>query len=489
MRKPLLCLLLAVAGCTDEYTDDGYGNDQLPVANDDHIMLAEDHGLMLSSLRDNDVNVGIIEVLEMPEHGTIAGGNYTPYPGYFGPDRFTYKGKYTQYSSGVAQATVYVLIGSDGIAYEHSSLLADGNAHDLATGDVDGDGKIDLVTCNSQLNEMTVFRNTTTVEGNFSVDRYRFEGGAQPIRVALADLDGDSRVDVVTAAYDGLAIFRNVTAPQGPLAFAAPQRLGNFISYGVVVADIDGDGIQDLAALESAGTWTDGKLHVWLNRSSPGAFSFGTSTNFPTPSAPIRIVAVDADDDGRADLAVLGDEKLALFVNATSIGATVPAFAARIDRGTAPYPINLFVVDLDGDARREIGVLHKYGYLWIYANRTSGPQPPSFEAARVVEVPYYTAQVAPAELDGDGVIDLVGASGGDSPFSFLQNRSLPQSYDFELAEAKVADIATRKLAGFAEPTAMAFVDLDGVAPLEIVVASRYGGSGTGTAGLRVLFGP
>jgi hypothetical protein len=53
----------------------------------------------------------------------------------------------------------------------------------------------------------------------------------------------------------------------------------------------------------------------------------------------------------------------------------------------------------------------------------------------------------------------------------------------------LVDVETRKLATFATPTALSFVDLDGVAPLEIVVASSANFGNPYSIGLRVLFGP
>ena len=64
-------------------------------------------------------------------------------------------------------------------------------------------------------------------------------------------------------------------------------------------------------------------------------------------AAVTRIIAVDADGNGQADRAGLADGTLALFVNATAVGATVPAFDARLDRGTAPSPKMMFLADLD----------------------------------------------------------------------------------------------------------------------------------------------
>jgi hypothetical protein len=486
MTKPSLFILLAIAGCTDHYSDDGGDTKPPPVANDDHIMIGEDQSLDLKMLTANDENVQYTTVVDMPQHGTISSGVYRPEPAYFGPDTFTYTGKGDYYGGASAPATVYLLVTSDGIAYEHSQSLTDRSANDLAVGDIDGDGKVDLVSCNTNLNEIDVYRNVTAAPGQYAVDEYRFEGGTYPAHVAVADLDRDGRADVITAADDGLTILRNITMTGGPLAFAAPARLGNVSMDDVVAADIDGDGITDLAAIGAPNYYSSGTLHVWLNQSTSGTLAFGAEATFATAVSPTRLAEVDADDDGRVDLAVLGGASLSMFVNATSAGATIAAFQARIDRATAPNPLSMFLLDLDGDGRKEIGVFHQYGDLWIYANNAT-TSTPSFEAARALDVPSYIALVQPADVDGNGVMDLIGAATGDAPFTYLTNHSQLQSYSFDAVDAEISDVATRRLAGFATPTAMQFVELDGVAPAEMVVASRAGNPGT--AGLRVLFGP
>lgn len=476
-HRSIVCLLL-LGACDHDGSD---YNDPIPVVTDDRVALAEDESFRLLDLAVNDVDVNAITVVEMPAHGTITmAGEYVPEPGYFGPDRFVYAGKYLSYGSveDAPRAVVEIDIASDGIAFEHSKLVGETNANDMAAGDFDGDGRVDLVTCNVQRNEMTVFRNLTTGEGAYMLEPYVFEGGPQPIAIAVADVDGDGRLDVVTAANNGVMIYRNLTV--GPLAFAGPVVLGaGLVVTDVVATDLDGNGTVDVAAIESGSTYPyPARMHVWANQ---GNLVFATDLVYSTPKSPTDIVAVDADADGRDDLAVLAADQLSLFVNATTSGL---AFAARVDRGTGPQPLSLFLADLDEDGHRELGVQHNYGSLWIYANR--GAASPIFEAARVIELPYATTLVQPAEIDGDGKLDLVGAAGGAAPFSFLANRSQPQVFAFDVAEANVSDIATRKLANFASPTALSFVELDGVAPLEIVVASKAASGGT--AGLRVLFG-
>src|ERR1041385_9165296 len=272
MRKLALCLLV-LGACSTDYGDDdscdycgggsGSGSSGYPTpqANDDHIMRDEDSTLSFSTLMANDVNVQTIKVVDAPLHGTINGSYYTPDPGYFGVDQFTYDGKYTDYASQPSsRAHVYHLINSVGIPYETAAMLASTNAQDLAAGDVDGDGKIDLVTCNDYLNQMTVFVNTTSAAGKYSVEPHTFEGGTSPQRIVVADIDGDGKQDILTAASNGVNVFRNITT--GPLAFDGPVTLAANMT-ALVVVDLDGDGKKDLAAVEGQPYYSSGYLHAW----------------------------------------------------------------------------------------------------------------------------------------------------------------------------------------------------------------------------------
>ncbi|MDB4959225.1 MAG: hypothetical protein JWO36_6794 [Myxococcales bacterium] len=78
--------------------------------------------------------------------------------------------------------------------------------------------------------------------------------------------------------------------------------------------------------------------------------------------------------------------------------------------------------------------------------------------------------VAPIDLDGQGGLDLI-AAGRSTPFSMLFNNSAQSSgYSFDARTGMVGTAGTHQRAESA-PRAIAFVDMDRVPPLEIVVAS------------------
>lgn len=489
-RCLVLCLVLSGA-CDSSETSE---TDPRPpvVAHDDSFTIAEDGTGTISQgkLLENDENLPFLsspgfKIVTPPAHGTFA-TSYEPAPGYFGADSFVYSVR-DSYGN-VSMATVTIEITSDNIPYESATQIDTGRAAGIAAGDIDGDGRIDLVTIETATSSAVVLANRTQAAGQYEVERFGFEGGHQPVAVAVADVDGDGRLDIITAARsDGLVVLRNLTVSGGPISFAGPAYLPTRNAVGVVAADFDGDSRPDLAAIDDY----DDAVEVWLNA---GGGTFGPRTAFAAPADPVQLLVDDADGNGSSDLAMLGrgTGQLSILLNATSAGATTPVFGARLDRGTGSQPSNMFLADLDGDGDREIAVLHDSEALWIYANQSAAPATPSFEAARVLNLPgpFSTADrtlIAAVDLDGQGPLDMMLATQGATPCTFLTNRSVQQgSYTFDTADAFIGDPTLRKRVAYGAPSGVLFAELDGVPPVEIVVSAKDGAGGQ--AGVFVLFG-
>ncbi|MBL0201594.1 MAG: VCBS repeat-containing protein [Chitinophagaceae bacterium] len=101
----------------------------------------------------------------------------------------------------------------------------------IRTGDIDGDGKLDIVVSRDSnyngIGIITVFRNTSTV-GNISFAAYlNFPSGNSQNDLAIRDMDGDGRSDVISSTGDPsrFVILRNISTV-GNIAFAPKTSFG-----------------------------------------------------------------------------------------------------------------------------------------------------------------------------------------------------------------------------------------------------------------------
>ena len=337
----------------------------------------------------------------------------------------------------------------------------------------------DLGTGSDGLNAKTIF---TTWDGPVEVLADSSHGADHPVSVAIADLDGDGDLDLVapdTSPDDGcnpnsVGIFRQTAS--GQYSFFAPP-LGGPNSTGnpwvAQPADLDQDGRLDLvvAAHGSTSSSNDGDRLVLFFQQPDGSFAEGAQTlGDPVITAgPASIVVADLNGDGKPDIvsANLNANDLTVFFQ-TGSGHFRSTPVVLGDLASTGGAISVDVADLDGDGLLDLVSANSVSQsLTIFYQRAPGTfDPVPFPVGR------YPLTIAPvsvvaADLDGDGRVDLACAdsTGNDIKIFF-------QSPDGTFDEPHAVTLGSQS--STASPDHLVAVDLDGDGDTDLVVANRVG---------------
>ena len=212
----------------------------------------------------------------------------------------------------------------------------------MALGDLNNDGRNDIVTANSSSNSISVIPASGASFGstlNIPVS------GSRPISVAVGDLNNDNKLDVVTVNV--ISHNLSILLGDGAGGFATPLLVsGGPDPLNVVIANFNNDGNLDLAVTNGfpAG------VNILLG---DGAGGFGATVSTPAQLSPFGLTAADFNIDGNVDLALTirnADSVNVLLGDGTGhfVLASTPAV------GTAPGPIT--AGDLNGDGKPDLAV-------------------------------------------------------------------------------------------------------------------------------------
>lgn len=174
--------------------------------------------------------------------------------------------------------------------------LAATRTYDVDLGDLDGDGDLDLFAAGYGETDR-IYRNDGT--GTFTLAGPLPPHKAFHTSAVLGDVDGDGDLDIVAGTFQGSShLYLNT----GNLRFvdaSSQLLLGDMSTYDVELADLDGDGDLDLIFAN-----THNPSVVAIN-DGKGRFQPLPRQDFFTPDDPAYDVQVlDADGDGALDILI-----------------------------------------------------------------------------------------------------------------------------------------------------------------------------------------
>lgn len=264
-------------------------------------------------------------------------------------------------------SSVSVLLGNgDGTfvaAVNFSTGAFGSNPYSVAVGDLNADGRLDLAVANVGTDNVAVLLNTAPTGAavpSFAA-HVDFAVGDGPFSVAIGDLSGDGRPDLVTANEynDTVSVLVSSTA-----AGAAVPSFAAHVAYAaadgplsVALGLLNADGSLDVAA---ANIFAGRNVSVLVGN---GDGTLAAATNYPLPTtagSPYAVRTGDFDGDGNLDLATAnfnGPSASVLLGDGSgtfSVGGTYPT-------GSSPYSVA--VGDFNGDGKPDLVTSNFFGTI------------------------------------------------------------------------------------------------------------------------------
>jgi hypothetical protein len=337
--------------------------------------------------------------------------------------------------NGLSEGSVAVLLGNGDGTFQPALDYDSGgaNAYSVAVADVNGDGKPDLVVANGCDGNDCSTGGVSVLLGNgdgtfqaavtYSVGNSAFYESF----VVVADVNGDGKFDLAVKTEPTACCTNNGSVSvllgngDGTFKTAVTYASGGFGPGSVAIADVNGDGRPDLLVANYCASTcsyppTEGSVGVLLGN---GDGTFRAAVTYPSGgNGTISVTVADVNGDGNPDLlaASCGPKACAPGrpggVVGVLLGEADGTFQSAVAYGAANSPYSVVVADLNGDGKLDVVVANwgtsdgssNNGAVSVLLGNGDGTfQTVLSYSSGGAEAP----SVAVADLNGDGKPDIV----------------------------------------------------------------------------------
>ncbi|MBA3674372.1 MAG: VCBS repeat-containing protein, partial [Chitinophagaceae bacterium] len=298
----------------------------------------------------------------------------------------------------------------------------------VSSGDLDSDGKPDMVTPNTTSNSISILRNTSSSGIISFAAKLDYATGPAPSNVSIADLDGDGKLDiaVLNATSNTVSVYKNTS--NNAISFAVKIDFPTGPSpFGIAIADFDGDGKQDIAV----SNYGNNSVSVLKNNGTPGNISFAAKLDFLIGANPYTITAGDVDGDSKTDLVSTDNQSNSISILRNTSNTNGISFAPRIGIATNSKPSTAIIADFDGDGKQDIAVgSDGVASVSVYRNLSG-----IGNISLAPKIDYATAGItygiSAGDLNGDGKPDIISGFSTSTTISVIENTSTSGALSFK----------------------------------------------------------
>ena len=401
----------------------------------------------------------------------------------------------TSQTSGLSFATA-VVYGSGG-----------DDANSVAVADLNGDGKADIVVancgsgilCGASPGSVGVLLGNG--DGTFQTAVFYSSGGYGAASVAIADVNGDGKPDLLVAnnCSDATCATGSVSVllgnGDGTFNTAVAYNSGGYLAVSVAVADVNGDKKPDLVVINSCSnngncvpSYGDGSLGVLLGN---GDGTFQTAVLSDSGGyTPQSVAIADLNGDGKPD-AIIPQCYGPTFGCITTgqvgvlLGNGDGTFQAAVKYNSgADYPNSVAVADVNGDGKLDVLLSNEATLNEAYGPGVASVLLGNGDGTLQAAVTYSLGgnsyggraySIAVADMNLDGKLDLVVSAQGDGN-------------GFDLASVLLGNgdgtfqTGVPFMTGGYLPVSVAVADVNGDGRPDLVVANQCGTGSCPAAG-------
>lgn len=283
------------------------------------------------------------------------------------------------------------------------------NAYSLKTGDVDHDGKTDLIATLNPYNSNASYGASIVwyqqLQNGVSEWKVMVDSLQRYLSSLPIDMDSDGDLDLIVSTIDSVRWFENT-----PSGFSSSHHIPNLDQtvYGMHACDMDDDGDSDLIVARG-----DGKIVLY--RHNIDGFGtgqiIGSSQNFSI----INLQTDDIDQDGDLDVITSTGINEVSWYEQTSLG-----FSKHVISDSVDLIVDVTVADFNNDQYPDVvNASNKLDNLVLYMNQEG-----SFGSSTMVDNHPTLADptdVNTVDVDNDGALDIIASSMQGRKISWYPN--------------------------------------------------------------------